>query len=65
MSVRSLKHDDTLFSLNASRMRTPASTLKVVTSAVAAERLGWDYRYTTKELRHRTAVTNGDLDGDS
>ena len=62
-SVRSLKHDDTLFSLNASRMQTPASTMKVVTSAVAAEQLGWDYRYATK-IYATGPLTDGDLDGD-
>ena len=29
-------------------MQTPASNQKLITSAVAAERLGWDYRYTTQ-----------------
>ena len=38
----------TLYSLNPSRMQTPASNQKLITSAVAADRLGWDYRYTTK-----------------
>jgi len=61
--VRSLKHDDTLYSLNASRMQTPASTMKVVTSAVAAEKLGWDYRYTTK-IYATGPLSGGDLDGD-
>ena len=62
-SVRSLKHDDTLFALNASRMQTPASTMKLVTSAVAAEKLGWDYRYTTR-IYATGPLTDGDLDGD-
>ena len=63
VSVRSLKHDHTLFSVNASRMQTPASTMKLVTSAVAAERLGWDYRYTTR-IYATGPLTGGDLDGD-
>ncbi len=61
--VRSLEHDDTLYSLNASRMQTPASTMKLVTSAVAAEKLGWDYRYTTK-IYATGPLSGGDLDGD-
>jgi D-alanyl-D-alanine carboxypeptidase/D-alanyl-D-alanine-endopeptidase (penicillin-binding protein 4) len=61
--VRSLKHDDTLYSVNPSRTQTPASTMKVVTSAVAAEKLGWDYRYTTK-IYATGPLTGGDLDGD-
>ena len=60
VSVRSLKHDDTLFNLNASRMQTPASTMKLVTSAVAAEKLGWDYRYTTR-IYATGPLTGGDL----
>jgi D-alanyl-D-alanine carboxypeptidase/D-alanyl-D-alanine-endopeptidase (penicillin-binding protein 4) len=63
ISVRSLKHDETLFNLNASRMQTPASNQKLITTAVAAERLGWDYRYTTR-IYATGAITNGELDGD-
>ena len=37
-----------LFSLNPARMQTPASNQKLITSAVAADRLGWDYRYSTQ-----------------
>lgn len=61
--VRSLKHDDTLYSLNPSRTQTPASTMKIVTSAVAAEKLGWDYRYTTK-IYATGPLSDGDLNGD-
>lgn len=61
--VRSLKHDDTLYSLNPSRMQTPASNMKLVTTAVAAEKLGWDYRYTTK-IYATGPLAGGDLDGD-
>jgi D-alanyl-D-alanine carboxypeptidase/D-alanyl-D-alanine-endopeptidase (penicillin-binding protein 4) len=63
VSVRSLKRDETLFSLNAARMQTPASNQKVITSAVAAERLGWDYRYTTR-IYATGPLSGGDLDGD-
>ena len=63
VSVQSLKHGGSLYSLNPSRMQTPASNQKVITSAVAAERLGWDYRYTTKIYSTGT-LTDGDLDGD-
>jgi D-alanyl-D-alanine carboxypeptidase/D-alanyl-D-alanine-endopeptidase (penicillin-binding protein 4) len=61
--VRSLKHDDTLYSINPARTQTPASTMKVVTSAVAAEKLGWDYRYTTR-IFATGPLSGGDLDGD-
>jgi serine-type D-Ala-D-Ala carboxypeptidase/endopeptidase (penicillin-binding protein 4) len=61
--VRSLKHDEALYSLNSARMQTPASTMKLVSAAVAAEKLGWDYRYTTR-IYATGAVAGGDLDGD-
>jgi D-alanyl-D-alanine carboxypeptidase/D-alanyl-D-alanine-endopeptidase (penicillin-binding protein 4) len=64
VSVQSLKHGGSLFSLNPSRMLTPASNQKLITSAVAAERLGWDYRYTTKIYATGTLSESGDLDGD-
>ena len=54
VSVQSLKQGGTLYSLNPSRMQTPASNQKLITSAVAAERLGWDYRYTHEDLLDRT-----------
>lgn len=63
VSVKTLKGDDVLFSMNASRMQTPASNQKVITSAVAAERLGWDFRYSTK-IYATGPLSGGDLDGD-
>ena len=63
VSIRSLKHDEALFNLNASRMQTPASNMKLVSAAVAAEKLGWDYRYTTK-IFSTGPLSGGDLDGD-
>ena len=41
--VTSLKTGDTLYELNARRLFIPASNMKVVTLAAAAERLGWNY----------------------
>ncbi len=63
ISVRSLKADATLFAMNANRMQTPASNQKVLTAAVAAERLGWDYRYSTK-VYATGPIAGGDLNGD-
>jgi serine-type D-Ala-D-Ala carboxypeptidase/endopeptidase (penicillin-binding protein 4) len=63
VSVQSLKQGGTLYTLNPSRKLTPASNQKLITSAVAADRLGWDYRYTTKIYSTGT-LTDGDLDGD-
>jgi D-alanyl-D-alanine carboxypeptidase/D-alanyl-D-alanine-endopeptidase (penicillin-binding protein 4) len=63
VSIRTLKEDAVLFSMNATRMQTPASNQKVITSAVAAERLGWDFRYTTRVFA--TGPQSGeDLNGD-
>jgi D-alanyl-D-alanine carboxypeptidase/D-alanyl-D-alanine-endopeptidase (penicillin-binding protein 4) len=42
---------------------SPASGLKVVTLAVAAEQLGWDYSYETRMLKLGPS-TSGFLDGD-
>ena len=53
-----------LYSLNPARMQTPASNQKLITSAVAADRLGWDYRYTTKIYATGPLSSGGDLDGD-
>ena len=72
-NVHSLRHGETLFSVNAFRLQTPASTQKILTCAAAAERLGWDYRYTTRlyatgPVDPATGAINGDLvvvsDGD-
>ncbi len=63
VSVRSLKTGEVIYSHNPARLQTPASTHKVVTSAVAAERLGWDYRYTTT-IYATGPMSGGYLDGD-
>jgi serine-type D-Ala-D-Ala carboxypeptidase/endopeptidase (penicillin-binding protein 4) len=62
--VRSLARDETLYEKNARRLLIPASNLKIVTLAVAADRLGWDYSYETRVLRRGPIegdVLNGDL----
>jgi serine-type D-Ala-D-Ala carboxypeptidase/endopeptidase (penicillin-binding protein 4) len=46
--VRSLDNDETLYSVNARKLMLPASSMKVVTLAAAAEKLGWEFRYDTK-----------------
>jgi D-alanyl-D-alanine carboxypeptidase/D-alanyl-D-alanine-endopeptidase (penicillin-binding protein 4) len=71
--VHSLRHGETLYSFNGFRLQVPASNMKVLTTAVAAERLGWDHRYTTRiyatgPIDPATGAVNGDLvvvsDGD-
>lgn len=57
--MRSLTADDTLYGLNAARLFMPASSLKLVTLAAAAERLGWNYSYET------TIGTDGTVRGDT
>jgi serine-type D-Ala-D-Ala carboxypeptidase/endopeptidase (penicillin-binding protein 4) len=61
--VRSLANDVTLYALNARRLLVPASTMKIVTLAAAAERLRWDFSYETR-LAGVGALGAGVLDGD-
>src|SRR5882672_11145966 len=61
--VRSLKTNDTLYALNAQRLMMPASNMKIVTLAVAAEKLGWDYTYETR-VAAGGPIVNGTLEGD-
>src|SRR5215213_2907236 len=61
--IKSLKTDETLYALNARRLMMPASTMKIVTLAAAAEQLGWDYRFETR-LFAAGAVDGGTLQGD-
>ena len=63
-TVHSLRHGETLYDLNSRRLLTPASVQKLLTTAVAAERLGWDFRYTTRIYSTGTLDANGDLNGD-
>ena len=71
--VKSLRSGETLYTANANRLQVPASNQKVLTTAVAAERLGWDYRYTTRiystgTIDAATGLLSGDIivvsDGD-
>jgi serine-type D-Ala-D-Ala carboxypeptidase/endopeptidase (penicillin-binding protein 4) len=60
----SVRHDETLYSLNASRFMVPASNQKLLTTAVAAERLGWDYRFTTRLFATAPPNADGIIEGD-
>src|SRR5213593_4168553 len=55
--VKSLRSGTTLYALNAGKLMMPASNMKIVTLAAAADRLGWDYSYTTR------FVSAGPIDG--
>jgi D-alanyl-D-alanine carboxypeptidase/D-alanyl-D-alanine-endopeptidase (penicillin-binding protein 4) len=61
--VKSLATGETLFSLNPGTLLMPASNMKVVTMAAAAERLGWDFTFTTKVVA-TGPVEGGVLKGD-
>ncbi len=62
--VRSLRTGEPLFSHHASRLMVPASNQKLLTTAVAAERLGWDYRFVTRVLTTGAIGADGTLSGD-
>jgi D-alanyl-D-alanine carboxypeptidase/D-alanyl-D-alanine-endopeptidase (penicillin-binding protein 4) len=62
--IKSLKTDETMYSVNAKRLMMPASNMKIVTLAAAADRLGWTYTYETQVFasgRIDAGVLQGDL----
>lgn len=63
VAVRSLQSGEVLYARHPRKLLTPASTLKIVTLAAAAERLGWDFTYET-EVLGLGAIDFGFLDGD-
>jgi serine-type D-Ala-D-Ala carboxypeptidase/endopeptidase (penicillin-binding protein 4) len=63
VQVKSLKSGETLYELNARKLFIPASNMKTVTLATAAERLGWDFTYETR-LVAAGRIDAGRLDGD-
>ncbi len=64
VNVTSLRDGETLYRTNAFRLQTPASNQKLLTAAAAAERLGWDYRYTTRIYATGPIDSNGHVNGD-
>ena len=62
--VKSLQSGVTLYTLNSNRLQVPASNQKLITSAVAAERLGWDYRYTNRIYATGPLTEAGTIEGD-
>ena len=63
VDVRSLATGEELYALDAQRLMMPASNMKILTTAAAAEALGWDYRFTTT-LETAAPVESGTLKGD-
>jgi len=59
----SLTRGDTLFSENAGTPLMPASTMKMLTSTMAFERLGPHYRFSTDVLQDGTLSPDGTLTG--
>ena len=63
VKIVSLDKGDVIFERNPRLLVMPASTMKVLTLAVAAERLGWDARFTTR-IEATAPIENGVLTGD-
>lgn len=61
--VDSLETGEPLFTYYAHRLMVPASNQKLLTAAVAAERLGWGYRFTTRLLTNGSVDASGTLSG--
>jgi D-alanyl-D-alanine carboxypeptidase/D-alanyl-D-alanine-endopeptidase (penicillin-binding protein 4) len=61
--VKSLKSGEPLYERDPGKLLMPASNMKIVTLAAAAEKLGWDYTYETT-LRAAGRIDGGRLDGD-
>ena len=63
MEVLVLDRNERLYARNPDVLLTPASTMKLVTLAAAAERLGWDDRFETS-LLSAAPLRDGTLHGD-
>jgi D-alanyl-D-alanine carboxypeptidase/D-alanyl-D-alanine-endopeptidase (penicillin-binding protein 4) len=63
VEIQSFETGEVFYQQNAHLLVMPASNMKIVTMAVAADRLGWDFRFTT-EVKTRGAVAGGVLKGD-
>ena len=61
--VRAAGTGEVLFERNPAKLMVPASNMKIVTLAVAAQALGWDTTFTTT-LEASGSVDNGVLRGD-
>jgi D-alanyl-D-alanine carboxypeptidase/D-alanyl-D-alanine-endopeptidase (penicillin-binding protein 4) len=61
--VVSLTRGDTLYAYNAGETMLPASTMKLLTSAIAFERFGPNYQFSTDALRDGSVGADGTLTG--
>lgn len=62
--VTSLKDGRVLVARDAQKTFNPASTMKAVTTAVALDKLGADFRWRTNVMAEREIDQNGTLNGD-
>ena len=63
VDIRSVDSGEILFQRNAERLMMPASNMKILTLAAAAQTLGWDYRFITT-LETTAVVESGVVRGD-
>ncbi len=63
VEIRSLDSGELLYERNSRKLMMPASNMKIVTLAAAAETLGWDYRFATT-LETSAPIADGILHGD-
>jgi D-alanyl-D-alanine carboxypeptidase/D-alanyl-D-alanine-endopeptidase (penicillin-binding protein 4) len=63
VDIKSIDTGEQIYQLNRDRLMMPASNLKIVTLAAAAEALGWDYRFPTS-LETSAPIEAGVLKGD-
>ena len=61
--IVSLSRGDTLFAQNAGEMMQPASTMKLFSTAVALDRFGPEYKFSTDVLRDGTVGPDGTVNG--
>jgi D-alanyl-D-alanine carboxypeptidase/D-alanyl-D-alanine-endopeptidase (penicillin-binding protein 4) len=64
--IESLTDGRVIYQRDSAKLVMPASNMKLHTLAVAAERLGWDFRYETRleaagAIDPRSGILNGDL----
>lgn len=61
--IESLRDGRVVYARNSEKLVVPASNMKLLTMAVAAKRLGWDFTFETR-LEARGTVVDGTLHGD-
>jgi D-alanyl-D-alanine carboxypeptidase/D-alanyl-D-alanine-endopeptidase (penicillin-binding protein 4) len=61
--VRSLRTGETIYARQPQTWLVPASTMKVLTTVAAAERLGWGFRFETRVIA-MGPIVDGVVDGD-